>query len=315
MKPTVALSHAGGFASQAILEKLPESGITPDSLVLLDDESRAGSRYAFAGSYVKSANQYDFDLSNCAVLLMPEADSELEQAAKSQGCLLVSHRIQRDSPAVFCSNGQNIEIAYSETSLRLAGPELSCLLPILLELDRLCPIRRVNATLMRSAEFYGKAAVDELASQTVNLLNAREVKAAVYADQIAFNLLPEPAESLITDDLGHILGKSSYSNQIQIISAPVFHGFVASIQLDFDANIALKTCKQRLSSLENVVVKNGPASQISDCNQSFNCVISLLEQLPKQSSSLQFWMIADSMRYGIANNYGNVTDFLLKSFL
>ena len=36
MQHRVALSHAGGLAAEAILEKLPETGITPDSLVLLE---------------------------------------------------------------------------------------------------------------------------------------------------------------------------------------------------------------------------------------------------------------------------------------
>jgi glycerol transport system ATP-binding protein len=37
MEHIVALSHASGLASEAILEKLAESGVTPDSLVLLDE--------------------------------------------------------------------------------------------------------------------------------------------------------------------------------------------------------------------------------------------------------------------------------------
>lgn len=315
MEHIVALSHASGLESEAILEKLAESGVTPDSLVLLDEESKAGSRHAFAGTYVKSVSQKDFDFAGCAILLMPEFDRELEQKAISKGCLLVSHVIDRDSPAILCSAQQQLEISYSETALRLTGGELSCLLPALIELDRLCPIHRVNATLMRSAEFYGKRGVDELASQTVNLLNGRKADSVIFSDQIAFNLLPQPADALITSDLAGFLGKSSYSSQLQIINAALFHGFVGSIQLEFESDVVLEDCIQRLSGLDNMIVKNTPANAISDCNQSFSCVVNLLEQSPDQSSSLRFWIIADPMRYGLANNYVNVSDFLLKSFL
>ena len=315
MEHIVALSHASGLASQAILEKLPESGITPDSLVLLDDESKAGTRHAFAGTYVKSVSQQDYDFDGCAILLMPESDSELEQKAISQGCLLVSHVTRHDSPAILCSANQQLEIPYNETALRLTGAELSCLLPALIELDRLSPIQRVNATLMRSAEFYGKQGVDELASQTVSLLNGRGADSVIYSDQIAFNLLPEPANALITSDLESFLGNISYSSQVQIINAALFHGFVGSIQLEFESDVALEDCIQCLSALANMIVKNTPANPISDCNQSFSCVVNLLEQSPDQPSSLRFWIIADPMRYGLANNYVNVSDFLLKSFL
>ena len=229
--------------------------------------------------------------------------------------MLVSHVIGHDSPAILCSAQQQLEISYSETALRLTSAELSCLLPTLIELDRLCSIQQVNATLMRSAEFYGKGGVDELASQTVSLLNGRDADSAVFSDQIAFNLLPEPADALITSDLGSFIGKSSFSSQVQIINTPLFHGFVASIQLEFESDIALKDCIERLSALDNMIIKNTPANPISDCKQSFNCVLSLLEQSSDQSSSLRFWMVADPLRYGIANNYVNVSDFLLKSYL
>ena len=36
MTHRIALSHASGVVAEAILEKLPESGMAPDSLVLLD---------------------------------------------------------------------------------------------------------------------------------------------------------------------------------------------------------------------------------------------------------------------------------------
>ena len=42
------------------------------------------------------------------------------------------------------------------------------------------PIEHLNVTLLRSAEFHGKAGVDELATQTLNLLNARTVTPSVF---------------------------------------------------------------------------------------------------------------------------------------
>jgi len=316
MEHRVALSHASGLAAEAILEKLPESGITPDSLVLLDHESNVGKRLAYAGAHLKLQDQRSFDLSSCALLLMPEADAELETSALNQGCLLASHEIQRDSPVLFvAANGPQPEIAYTETSLRLAGTELSCLLPVLLELNRMLPIEHLNATLLRSAEFHGKAGVDELATQTIDLLNARTVTPGVFPEQLAFNLLPELADAQINVDLSHILGNNSYSSTLQTLNVPIFHGFVAAVQLRFVSEVDLEDCASLLGALDSVIVKKGSASPISDCNQSFSCVISHLEQAPNQASSLQLWMITDPMRYGLANNYVNVSDFLLKSFL
>jgi len=186
---------------------------------------------------------------------------------------------------------------------------------VLSELNNLNSIDRINITHLRSAEFAGKAGVEELASQTINLLNAREAKASVYPDQIAFNLLATDADPRFAADLNLFLGNNSYSLMQQSINVPVFHGFMAAVQLRFTAEVDFDGAKQRLAGLDKVILKSDLASPISDCNQSFSCVISQLEQAPNQPSSLQFWLIADPMRYGLANNYVNVTDFLLKSFL
>ena len=316
MEHVIALSHASGMAAEAIMEKLPESGITQDSLVLLDHEANVGKRLPFAGGYLGTQDQLQFDLSNCALLLMPEADVEMEAAALNQGCLLLSHAIVNDSPALFfAGDGAQPEIGYTQTSLRLAGAELSCLLPALLELNRIEPIEHINITLLRSAEFHGKAGVEELASQTVNLLNTKAVEPSVYAQQIAFNLLPETADPFIEADIRHFLGNNSYSVGLQTVNVPIFHGLAAAVQLSFASDINLGDCKSRLAALTEVTVKKGLSSPISDCNQSFSCTISRLEQVSNEPSSLQFWMITDPMRYGLANNYVNVTGFLLKSFL
>ena len=103
MTHRIALSHASGVAAEAILEKLSESGITPDSLVLLDRESSIGKRLPFADSYLSLQDQSRFDLSSCDLLLMPEPDTELEAAALQQDCLLVSHAIKTDiAPIFYC---------------------------------------------------------------------------------------------------------------------------------------------------------------------------------------------------------------------
>ena len=316
MTHKIALSHASGVAAGAILEKLSESGIAPESLVLLDIESNVGKRLPYGGRHLHIGDQLQYDLSTCALLLMPQADAELEAVALQQGCLLLSHSIVDPRPAVFLGNdGQEPELSYTETRLRLVGPELACLLPSLIELDKLAGVAQLNLTLLRSTEFYGKAGIDELASQTVNLLNGRSIEPSVFAQQIAFNLLPGMSDEAVEADLRHYLGTNSYPIALQTVNVPIFHGFAAAVQIRFTSDASLEDCKKSLSSLDKISIKKVDANPISDSNQSFGCVISQLEQAPDQPSSLQFWMIADPMRYGLANNYVNVTDFLLKSFL
>ena len=110
----IALSHASGVAAEAILEKLSESGIAPDSLVLLDHESNVGKRLPYGGSHLRLADQLQYDLSTCALLLMPQADAELEAAALQQGCLLVSHVDSRIRARLFflAAAGRSLIVLY-----------------------------------------------------------------------------------------------------------------------------------------------------------------------------------------------------------
>jgi len=312
----IALSHASGIVAEAILEKLPESGVAPDSLVLLDHESNAGARLAFAGKHRTLLDQLQYDLSDCSLLLMTQPDAELESAALQQGCLLISHHGADGDPLVFIAPGSDEpSLAYSASRLRLPCAEVACLLPTLIELDRLASIAALHITLLRSAEFHGRAGIDELASQTVNLLSGRAVEAQVFPQQIAFNLIPQTTAATVAADIRQYLGNSSCSLALQSVNVPIFHGFAAAVQLEFAEAAGLEACERSLSRLNNVILKNSGSSPIDDCKQSFSCVLSQLEQTSKQPSNLQFWMVADPMRYGLANNYVNVVDFLLKSFL
>ncbi|MCP4186637.1 MAG: hypothetical protein GY763_03435 [Gammaproteobacteria bacterium] len=312
----VALTHVGSIASEAILEKLPESGVAPDSVVLLGDETSVGSKLAYADTYLTVQDQHGYDFSDCALVLMPEYDATIEQKLSTLDAMLLSHTIDKQEPAVFAgSRDAELSVSYTQTSLRAADPQLSCLLGVLPALHQAFEIVGINLVFLQSAESSGKPAIDELASQTIALLNAREAITDVYPLQIAFNMLPTGPISNLDTDLLQILGNCEINCIHQVVHVPVFHGMLASVQLEFAGEVSLTGCRTRLNEIVGVHLSEVDASPISDCNQSFSCAINRLAQVQNRAKCIQFWMIADPMRYGLANNYVNLTDILLKSFL
>jgi aspartate-semialdehyde dehydrogenase len=312
----IAITHASGLLAEAILEKLPELNLSPDLIVLLDDETHIGTRLAYGNGYLKVQDQLEYNYADCNLVLMLEYDQLLEEKLSSLDAILLSHTPQSDDQPVYALNADaGLDITYSQQSVKLPGAELGCLLGVLPTLHQSFPITHINTVLMRSAELRGKAGVDELASQTVALLNSREVAPQIYPLQIAFNLIPQASDSLFDRDLAGLIGDKSISCQHQVVDVPIFHGFSAAVQLTFESEVEIEACQSILKGINNVQIKSGSVSPISDCKQSFSCVINHLEQAPNQRNSLGFWMIADPIRYGLANNYANVTDILLKSFL
>jgi len=312
----IAITHANSLLAEAILEKLPEPGITSDSVVLLDDESHVGVRLAYADSYLKIEDQQKYHYSDCALVLMLQYDRLIEEKLSNLDAILLSHTLPGDDRPVFAANADaRLNISYSQQSLKLASAELSSLLGVLPTLHQNFSITHINTVLMRTAELKGKAGIDELAGQTIALLNSQEAKPRLYPLQIAFNLLPEASDCSFNRDLAGLIGHDEIKCVHQVVDVPVFHGFAAAVQLTFASEVDLRSCQSLLKSIKNVEIKSAAASPISDCNRSFGCVINRLEQAPNQANTLQFWMIADPIRYGLANNYVNVADILLKSFL
>ena len=312
----VALTHAGSVASAAILEILPESGLAPDSVVLLGDDSSIGSRLAYADNYLEVQDPSEFSFSECALVLMPVYDGAIEETLSGLDALLVSHTIESDYPVVFAPNPDTeINVSYTQASVRVAGPELSCLLGVLPALHKAYEITSINLVFLQPAESRGKPAIDELAGQAVALLNGREAISEVYPMQIAFNTQPTLNYSKLDADLPAILGNSEICCIHQVVDVPVFHGLTISVQLEFASNVDIEACQLLLNEIKDVQLIENNASPITDCNQSFSCVINRLEQGRKGADTIQFWMIVDPLRYGLAKNYVNVSDILLKSFL
>ncbi len=312
----VALTHAGSIATEAILEKLPDTGVTPDSVILLGDQSNIGSRLAYADSYLEVQNQEEFQFNGCALVLMPEYDNSIEERLTHLDTVLVSHCIDSADPAIFAATREvDLNISYTQSKVRVCNPELSCLLGVLPELHRAFEIISVNLVFLQSAESRGKAAIDELAGQTVALLNARDAVPGVYPLQIAFNMIPAPGFNDLNTDLPKLLGNCDINCIHQVIDVPAFHGFAAAVQLELAVDADLDGIKGVIKEIPKVYLNDTYSSPISDCNQSFSCVINRLEQVRVQSNSVLFWIVADPMRFGLANNYVNVTDILLKSFL
>ena len=312
----IAITHAGESLVEAILEKLTESGLTPDLVVLLGDESKVGVKLAFGGSYLSVEDQYEFDYSECSLVLLTQRDDQIALKLESQSALVLSH-VHGDGQSLIyvANNNAELNISYTQQNIQLVSAEMACLLGVLPALHAHKAIATINTTFLRSVESKGKAGVDELAGQTVELLNGRDITPAVYPLQIAFNIIPAMPIPDFNDDLARLLGDANIECAHQIVDVPVFHGLAVSVQLSFQSKIDLKQCEKIFKELENVLYKTETSTPITDCKQSFTCTISGLEQAKNQPNKMQFWLVADPLRYGLTANYVNAVDILVKSFL
>lgn len=312
----IAVSHATSVRGEAVLERFQSSQISAEQLVVLDTESKRGTRLPYGSSYLITEDQADFDFANCSLLLLLEGDDEVESQARSVGCFVLGCSGDPDQPLAYMGSVfEEAEIGYGSDGARLPRPETSCVLDSLLAIQRVEAIRQIQITWLQSASHYGKAGIDELASQTINLLNTREIKPVAFPQQIAFNLITAAVDPLIAEEIAGFLSLSAIQVNQNVIVAPVFYGLAAAVTIDFDAAVDIDEVSSALNQLDGVSVSHGESSLVSECNQSFSCAISQIHTPLDDSLSVGFWLMADPDRYGLARNYVSLSEFLQNSFL
>jgi len=163
MSRRLAVTHAGGPLAEALLEQFQESGMQPDSLVLLDREDRVGKRIAYGDTYLPVEDQHDFDYEDLAGVLLLEADAELVDLLQHADCPVLSHlSLVEQAPLFGGAHGSLPEQGF----VKLPSAELATVLPALQALDRRAGLQALHLVSIVSAMHLGQTGVDDLAAQT-----------------------------------------------------------------------------------------------------------------------------------------------------
>src|SRR5690606_9428930 len=116
--------------------------------------------------------------------------------AGAAGCVVIdntSHfRYQEDIPLVVPEVNPEKIADYKNHNI-IANPNCSTIqmLVALKPIRDKVGISRINVCTYQAVSGTGKEAIQELASQTANLLNMKAIETNVYPKQIAFNVLPQ----------------------------------------------------------------------------------------------------------------------------
>ena len=123
-----------------------------------------------------------------------------------------------------------------------AHPAALMLLLVANRLHAKCPVRAISATVFEPASEHGQAAMDELHQQTVSLLSFQSLPREQYDAQVAFNLLPSLGDAAkvklvrrrerIADHYAALSAGTAPELALQLVQAPVFHGYVASVLVE-----------------------------------------------------------------------------------
>jgi aspartate-semialdehyde dehydrogenase len=192
-----------------------------------------------------------------------------------------------------------------------AHPAALALALLMERLQSAVPVREAGATVMLPASEFGRAAMDELHQQTVNLLSFQTIPRATFDAQSAYNLLcgfGENAKASLTAVDARIRrqyhalgGRRLAPLALQTISAPVFHGHAFSIFVELDRPVDLSTVEEALNGehVDLVLEDTDSPSNLSATGQNDVLVRLRLEagsRNANESARLWLWAASDNLR-------------------
>jgi aspartate-semialdehyde dehydrogenase len=172
--------------------------------------------------------------------------------------------------------------------------------------------QRISVILFPPVSERDQAGVEELESQTTNLLSFRPIAQTVFDAQIAFNMLtsygPESKPSLadtrvaVARDVGRFLAGRAPLPAIQMVQAPVFYGYAFAAY----AEPASPTSPEQFeAAFANLGVKISAPDDAAPTNISVagesEIQLARVEADPTIASGVWLWGVADNLRLAATN--------------
>ncbi|MDH4163080.1 MAG: aspartate-semialdehyde dehydrogenase [Nitrospirota bacterium] len=328
----IAIAGATGAVGREMIEILEERNFPVSEIIPLASENSEGERLEFKGTSrtVKRLTRDSFEGVDIALFSAgAERSLEFAPAAVKAGAVVIDNssafRMDPKVPLVVPEvNGQ----AISGHQGIIANPNCSTIgmVMALKPLHDAATIRRIVVTTFQSVSGTGKKGMDELASQTVALLNFKDVETKVYPNQIAFNCLPHidaflengytKEEMKMVNETRKILGVATLAVSATAVRVPVFRGHAESINVETEKPLSPNDARAALSRMPGVLVYDDPGRNIYplqiDVTGKDEVYVGRIRVDETVPNGLNLWVVSDNLRKGAALNAVQIAELLIK---
>lgn len=187
-------------------------------------------------------------------------------------------------------------------------------------------VKRVVVTTFQSVSGTGAAAMDELMTQTKDLLAFRDAKAEVYPYQIAFNLLPHigsfnsdgdcSEEVKIAKETRKILEAPTLRVTATTVRVPVLRCHSEAINVELERPLKPNEARAALAAMPGVIVYDDPTKKLYpmplDATGKDDVYIGRIREDESITNGLNLWVVSDNLRKGAALNAVQIAEHLAK---
>jgi len=328
----VAIVGATGLVGQEFIKVLEQRSFPMTSIHLLASERSAGKKLfvAHQEAEVKETTPDSFKGIDIALF---SAGTEISRyfspiAARSGAVVVDNSAAFRmvDSVPLVIPEVNPEDIKWHKGII--ANPNCSTIQMVvaLYPLHKANPIKRVVASTYQAVSGTGTAAVEELTTQSKQVLEGQDAIPHVYPHQIAFNVLPEidifldngytKEEWKMAEETKKIMHAPDIAISATCARVPVFAGHSEAVNVEFSQPMSPEEAKRILAQAPGVKVLDDPTISLypqpwpaADTDEVF---VGRIRRDESHPNGLVMWIVADNLRKGAALNTVQIAEEMIK---
>ena len=337
-KYNVAVVGATGMVGRTMLSILEERNFPVDKVYALASSRSVGTCIPFKDSelIVSDLETFDFNLAEIG-LFSPGASVSAIYAPKAvdAGCVVIDNtsqfRYEDDIPLVVSEVNPHAVGNYKNRGI-IANPNCSTIqmLVALKPIYDAVGIERINVCTYQAVSGTGKEAVEELTRQSIDFINAKDIKSHVYPKQIAFNVIPHidafqdngytKEEMKMVWETQKIFDDESILVNPTTVRVPVFYGHSEAVHIETKDKIEVETARKLLEEMPGVTVLDsredgGYPTAATEAAGKDRVFVGRIREDISHPKGLNMWIVSDNVRKGAALNSIQIAEILVKSYI
>jgi len=337
-KYNVAIVGATGAVGEAMISILEERKFPVDRVYALASERSVGKRIPFNGGSLKVEDLATFDFSKANIGLFSAGASLSEKygpIAAAAGCVVIDNtsqfRYDDDIPLVVPEVNPEAIAQHTVRGI-IANPNCSTIqmLVALKPIHDVVGITRINVCTYQAVSGSGKEGIEEVVSQTSQLLNGKPIQTKVYPKQIAFNVLPQidvfmengytKEEMKMVWETKKIMGDDSIQVNPTAVRVPVFFGHSEAIHIETREKISVEKVRDLLAAAPGITVMDervdgGYPTAVTESSGNDDVFVGRIREDISHEKGIDLWVVADNVRKGAALNSVQIAEELVKNYI
>jgi len=186
-------------------------------------------------------------------------------------------------------------------------------------------IERIEVATYQSASGAGRAALEELARQSIDALSGKGVAADAGIGQVAFNCVPHidgfqdngytREEMKLVWETRKILGDAAIRVNATAVRVPVFYGHSEAVHIQTRRPLSAEQARELLRKAPGVTVMDerragGYPTAATEAAKRDTVYVGRIREYLAPDRGLNLWIVADNVRKGAATNSVQIAEAL-----